>query len=99
MAGIAILTAATNGNGAAIAYDVFNKRQSIETHKYTLYIFGTHGGSTVTFEVSHDGTTFVALPGVSSTIPEAFSIEFAALEIRGVVTGGTAEAVDMVLMK
>jgi len=87
-----LLTAAANGTGSAVP--------GFFTDKASLYVSGTFGGATVTLEASpDDGTTWVPVNGVSVTAATVLTIDLVATQVRGVVTGGTAEAVDAQIIR
>lgn len=99
MAGFILLTAATNGNGTSKQIPAANERGFIpKRFSYSLYVTGTFGGATVTLEGSADDITFVAIPNASFTAASTTNIEFYGNFLRGVVTGGTGESIDMVLI-
>lgn len=88
-----LLSAAGAGNGSAVEIPSFANRRFDQLK--TIFIFGTFGGSTVTVDISHDNSNWFAIPDLSATADAVFDVEFHARYIRGVVTGGAAQAVDM----
>jgi len=90
-----ILSGANNGNGASFELKTGGKRDKENIR--TVYCWGTFGGATVTAEISIDGTEWFSVTGVSFTVKGAVNIEARARYIRGVVTGGTGESIDMQL--
>lgn len=92
-----ILSGAGIGTGAWFNLRAGGRRAKENVR--TLYFFGTFNGATVTVEVSPDGgTTAFAISGVSFTSAGMINIEARADMIRGVVTGGTSPAVDLVVL-
>lgn len=68
----------------------------------TVQISGTFGGATVTFEGSNDGVTYFPLKdmsGVEISLTAAGLVDFStgALFVKPVVTGGTAESINVIL--
>jgi phage baseplate assembly protein gpV len=90
-----LLNAAPAGNGAADPCRNLNKYNYL----YTLYVFGTFDGATFTLEVTPDnGTTWFTVPSTNVTVKSVMNVEFKATHVRGVVTGGTAPAINAVLI-
>jgi hypothetical protein len=64
---------------------------------------GTFGGATVGLQVSNDGTTFFDMKDLGGTVVSAtsaalFEFTTAAMYIRPVITGGAANAVDVIVV-
>jgi hypothetical protein len=97
---VKLLTAAGAGNGAAVQIRNLNR----EKHQlYTLFVYGTFGGATVTLQISPDGpdvtpTTWVDVLDVTITDASAINVEFRANWVRAVVTGGAAQSIDAKLI-
>lgn len=90
-----ILTAAGNGNGSS--FDLKTGGKSNKENLRTIFCWGTFGGATVTIEISIDGTNWFAVPSISFTALGTVNMEARAVYVRGVVTGGTGESINMVL--
>ena len=91
-----LLTAAANGNGATTEIKQWGNRELVRL--FTLFVFGTFGGATVTLQISPNGTDWFTVSGVSITSASAINVEFRAPYVRAVVSGGTGEAVDAILL-
>jgi hypothetical protein len=64
---------------------------------------GNFGGATIGLQVSNDGTTFFAMKDLGGTVVAAtaaglFEFTTAAMYIRPVITGGSANAVDVIVV-
>lgn len=64
---------------------------------------GTFGGATVGLQASNDGTTFFDMKDLGGTVVSAssaglFEFTTAAAYIRPVVTGGSANAIDVIVV-
>lgn len=91
-----LLTAAGAGNGTAVTISEWGNRYN--SRIYTLFVWGTFGGSTVTLEISPDNSNWFPVAGISITAAGAVNAEFRAPYVRAVVTGGAAQAVDALLL-
>lgn len=90
-----LLNNSGGGNGATFEIREWGNRH-IE-HMYTLFVWGTFGGATVTVEISPDETNWFPVSGVSITDKVALNLEFRARFVRAVVTGGTAPSIQALL--
>lgn len=91
-----LLTAAAAGNGASLQVRPIGNKYN---YLYTLYVYGTFDGATFTLEISPDnGTTWFTVPNTSVTAKSVLNVEFKSTHVRGVVTGGTAPAIDAELI-
>jgi hypothetical protein len=68
-----------------------------------VQISGTFGSATVVLQTSNDGTNFYPIKdihntAVSTTAAAIFEITSAALYIKPAITGGTSDAVDVILL-
>ena len=92
-----LLTAAAAGNGAS-----FTIKQTLnrwENNKFSFYVFGTFDSATAKLQSSPDqGTTWFDVPNSSLTAAGMVTVEFRGHNVRGVVTGGTAPAIDAILL-
>lgn len=66
-------------------------------------ISGTLGGATVALEISNDGTTWFELSdtlgnGISTATAAIYEISTAAAYVRPTLTGGSGNAVDIILV-
>lgn len=62
-------------------------------------IYGTWGGGTLVMEVSHDGTNWAALDGMSFTADAAKGFNIPrGTRVRFTLTGATAPTINAVLM-
>ena len=64
---------------------------------------GTFGGATIGLQASNDGTTFFDIKdlggvAISATAAAFFEFTTAAMYIRPVITGGAANAIDVVVL-
>lgn len=66
-------------------------------HLYTLFVWGTFGGATVTFEISFDQVEWFAVTGVTVTAKTVINVEFKARFCRAVVTGGAGPSIQAFL--
>lgn len=96
--GLHLLTAAGAGNGTAKQITHHEFGNVSKRFSYSIYIYGSFGGSTVTLEGSHDNVTFIAITNASWTTDATTNIEFYGNYLRGVVTGGSGQSVNMVLV-
>ena len=96
--GLHLLTAASNGDGASSQMVDHSMGNIAKRFSYAVYVFGNFGGATVTLEGSHDDFTFIAIPNASWTDNATTNIEFYGNYLRGVVTGGTGESINLVLV-
>ena len=96
--GLHLLTAASNGNGASKQMVDHSQGNISKRFSYSIYVYGTFGGATVTLEGSHDDSTWIAITNASWTAKATTNIEFYGNFLRGVVTGGTGESINMVLV-
>lgn len=69
----------------------------------SVQIDGTFGGATVKLQASNDGTTFFDLSDVegtaiSATAAAIFEFGTSAIYVKPDVSGGTADAVDIILV-
>lgn len=88
-----LLTAAGNGDGTAVDNRQLNRRDS---SFFTLFVWGTFGGSTVKLQISPDGTNWFDVSGADAiTAAGALNVEFRAKQVRGSVSGGTANSINM----
>ena len=96
--GLHLLTAASNGNGTSKRMVDHSFGNVAKRFSYSVYVFGTFGGATVTLEGSHDDSTFIEIPNASWTVNATTNIEFYGNFLRGVVTGGTGESINLVIV-
>ena len=96
--GLHLLTAAGAGNGTSFQITHHELGNVSKRFSYSIYIYGTFGGSTVTLEGSHDDSTFIPITNASWTANATTNIEFYGIYLRGVVTGGSGQSVNMVLV-
>jgi len=85
----------TAGAGAGTAKQLVSISHMIKNHLFTFFVWGTFGGSTVTVEISPDGTNWFPVTGLSWTVLDVKNAEFRALQVRGVVTGGAGQSINM----
>jgi len=90
-----ILNAAGTGNGDS--YELRTGGKNAKENIRTVYVYGTFGGTTVTVQISPDGTNWFTVTGLSFTDVGAINMEARAAFIRGVVTGGTTPSITMVI--
>ena len=64
----------------------------------TLFVWGTHGAGTTKLQMSPDNVNWFDVTGASFTANGAINVEFRARWIRAVVSGGTANSVNMELL-
>lgn len=83
-----LLTAAGNGNGTALELKSWGSREL--SRLYTLFVYGTFDGATVTFQISPDNSNWFTVTGISITAAAAVNAEFRAQYARCVVSGGGA---------
>lgn len=90
-----LLSGAASGTGAAVRVQ---KTPTPDAEQFfTLYVWGTFGGATVTLEISPgDGAWFDS--GLTVTEAQAVNVEFKARSVRAVVTGGTDPAINAELL-
>lgn len=91
-----LLTAAGNGNGAAVLKGQWGNREIDQFD--TLFVWGVFDGATVKVEISPDGGTTWFDTGVAIVVKGVQNIEFRAHHIRGVVSGGGAGVVIEALL-
>jgi hypothetical protein len=92
---VRILTAAVAGNGTAF---VNASTGQYKNRRRTLYVYGTFGGTTVTLQISPDGTNWFTVAGISITVQGVVGFEENWNYCRGVVTGGAGMAIDAVIL-
>lgn len=90
-----LLSAAAGGNGATFQIRQWGNREL--EHLYTLFVWGTFGGATVTLEISFDGVEWFPVSGVSITAKTVVNVEFRAQYVRAVVTGGAGVSINALL--
>jgi len=90
-----ILTAAGNGNGSSFELNTGGSRN--KENLRTVFCWGTFGGATVTVEISIDGTNWFEVSNISFTLKGAVNMEARAVYVRGVVTGGSGESINLTL--
>ena len=99
MAGFTLLTAAANSTGTAKKIVDHAQGNIGKRFSYSIYIYGTFDGATVTLEGSHDNVTFIAITNASWTANSTTNIEFYGNYLRGKVAGGSgSESITMVLV-
>ena len=96
--GLHLLTAAGAGAGTAIQMVDHASGNISKRFSYSIYVYGTFGGSTVTLEGSHDNVTFIPITNASWTANATTNIEFYGNYLKGVVTGGSGQSINMVLV-
>ena len=52
---------------------------------FTVHVFGTFNGATVTLEVSYDGSTYIAIPSASWTSASVQNLDIRTRYIRAVI--------------
>ena len=90
-----LLSNASGGNGTTFEIRQWGNREL--NHLYTLFVWGTFGGATVTLEISHNGTDWFTVSGVSITAKTALNVEFRARYVRAVITGGAGVTLNALL--
>ncbi len=99
MAGLQLLSAASNGNGTAKQIVDHSRGNIGKRFSYSIYVYGNWDDATVTLEGSHDNSTFIAITNASWTANATTNIEFYGNYLRGVVASGSgAESINMVLV-
>lgn len=74
------------GNGPVVP---LQPNPSLRRAEYSLYVWGTFSGATVTLQASPDGENFVPVPNISITAPGEQPLDLQAVAVQAVVTGGT----------
>ena len=93
-----LLSGAANGNGSS--FDMPHPGSVHKSHIRTLYVWGTFGGSTVKLQIAtSDSPTewFDVTDADNITSKTAINVEVRADHVRGVVSGGTGESINMFL--
>lgn len=76
------------------AVDLPDPRGRIRGHLWTLFVDGTFSGTTVTFEISPDGSTWFTPTGGALTAKTALNFEFRAKSVRCSTSGGTGSGLN-----
>jgi hypothetical protein len=92
---VLLLSNAAAGAGSSFEIRCWGNREI--NHLYTLFVWGTFGGATVTLEISFDGVEWFAVSGVSVTAKSALNVEFRARFVRAVITGGAGVTLNALL--
>lgn len=90
-----LLSDASAGNGSSFEIREWGNRHI--SHLYTLFVWGTFGGATVTLQISPDGVEWFDVSGVSVTAKGALNVEFRARFVRAVITGGAGVTLQALL--
>lgn len=90
--------AAEDTNGANINIRI--PKGLLPTHFYTLFVWGTFGGTTVTLQISpDDGTTWFNIVDADSiTVKSVINLEFVCSHVRAITTGGTGATIQVELL-
>ncbi len=86
--------------GGAVTGVAQQIREGLNRNKhqlYTLYVWGTFGGATVTLQISPDNVNWFGT-AVAITTQGATNVEFRAGWVRAVSTGGTGSALEALLL-
>jgi len=95
---LSILAAAGTGEGATVEMPDPEVREKYVVK--TLYIYGAFNSATVAVEISPDGgTTWFPITDLTAVAAKTVTqLHLTATHIRGVVTGGSSPAINMVLL-
>lgn len=87
-----------SGAGAGASFEIREWGNRHISHLYTLFVWGTMGGATVTLEISPDNVVWFPVSGVSVTADlTALNVEFRARYVRAVITGGAGPSINALL--
>lgn len=88
------------GAGGAATGPAVAIREGLNRNKhqlYTMYVWGTFGGATVTLQISPDNVNWFGT-NVAITAQGATNVEFRANFVRAVSTGGAGSSIDALLL-
>ncbi len=95
MAQIQILTAQAAGNGAS--FPVVSPAHVYKSHLRTYFVWGTFDTTTGKLQISMDETTWFDVVNSDVTVQSVLNLEFRALFMRGVVSGGAGSSINMIV--
>jgi hypothetical protein len=88
-----LTNAGTGVTGTAV--DLPDPRGRIRGHLWTLFVDGTFSGTTVTFEISPDGTNWWTPTNGTFTAKAVANFEFRAKSARASTSGGTGTGLNV----
>lgn len=90
-----LIASALAAGATSTPVDIPHPRDLMRSQLRTFYVYGTFGGTTITIEISPDGTNWFNPATASYTAKSVANLEFRAKQVRVVSTGGAGASINV----